>query len=367
MDFSFSFMQGIMGNTIQQPPQLIDSANIRQEDVYEAISDPGDDGGQQNFESPLESGFSYPAEDLPVITNGYPTGVGTYEQQAKFALYSQFPNGSANGYGAIRNYGDHGLLLGEGTVLRPPVVQEKPPTHISPPPHPHHHHQPHHPPHHHHHQQQHHPHNPPLLPHHHHPPPVSHLMPHVLPPPPPLLLPSSPPLMSPQESTVSNPTVQSTNTPKKTSSPEIKIKIIKTYQNGRELFESSLCGDLLQEFQSGEASRRRHEQKKEKRKKRSSRHGACHEEESQQPCKGMEEQSSVVHNPAQPSEGHVAFREELPSSTLKSPKAEPKEQKVSFIFLTCFHLGRCGKCLGNLWFCEMLTVLVHPRQSCVLV
>uniref|UniRef100_A0A8C2HYG1 Nuclear receptor binding SET domain protein 3 n=1 Tax=Cyprinus carpio TaxID=7962 RepID=A0A8C2HYG1_CYPCA len=273
-----------MGNTIQQPPQLIDSANIRQEDVYEAISDPGDDGGQQNFESPLESGFPYPAEDLPVITNGYPTGVGTYEQQAKFALYSQFPNGSANGYGAIRNYGDHGLLLGEGTVLRPPVVQEKPPSHISPPPHPHHHHhhQPHHPPHHHHHQQQqhqHHPHNPPLLPHHHHPPPASHLMPQVLPPPPPLLLPSSPPLLSPQESTVSNPIVQSTTTPKKTSSPEIKIKIIKTYQNGRELFESSLCGDLLQEFQAGEPSRRRHEQKKEKRKKRSSRHGAGQEEE----------------------------------------------------------------------------------------
>uniref|UniRef100_A0A673L497 Histone-lysine N-methyltransferase NSD3 n=1 Tax=Sinocyclocheilus rhinocerous TaxID=307959 RepID=A0A673L497_9TELE len=259
MDFSFSFMQGIMGNTIQQPPQLIDSANIRQEDVYEAISDPGDDGGQQNFESPLESGFPYPAEDLPVITNGYPTGVGTYEQQAKFALYSQFPNGSANGYGAIRNYGDHGLLLGEGTVLRPPVVQEKPPSHISPPPHPHHHHH-----------------------------------------------------------TVSNPIAQSTNTPKKTSSPEIKIKIIKTYQNGRELFESSLCGDLLQEFQAGEASRRRHEQKKEKRKKRSSRHGACQEEESQQPCK-VEERSGVVRNSSQPNEGHVTFREEQPSVTLKIP------------------------------------------------
>uniref|UniRef100_A0A8C2HWX7 Nuclear receptor binding SET domain protein 3 n=1 Tax=Cyprinus carpio TaxID=7962 RepID=A0A8C2HWX7_CYPCA len=128
-------------------------------------------------------------------------------------------------------------------------------------------------------QHQHHPHNPPLLPHHHHPPPASHLMPQVLPPPPPLLLPSSPPLLSPQESTVSNPIVQSTTTPKKTSSPEIKIKIIKTYQNGRELFESSLCGDLLQEFQAGEPSRRRHEQKKEKRKKRSSRHGAGQEEE----------------------------------------------------------------------------------------
>uniref|UniRef100_A0A8C2HY94 Nuclear receptor binding SET domain protein 3 n=1 Tax=Cyprinus carpio TaxID=7962 RepID=A0A8C2HY94_CYPCA len=205
MDFSFSFMQGIMGNTIQQPPQLIDSANIRQEDVYEAISDPGDDGGQQNFESPLESGFPYPAEDLPVITNGYPTGVGTYEQQAKFALYSQFPNGSANGYGAIRNYGDHGLLLGEGT-------------------------------------------------------------PH-------LTSTSSPPSPPPPASSSSSPS------PPSTSSPEIKIKIIKTYQNGRELFESSLCGDLLQEFQAGEPSRRRHEQKKEKRKKRSSRHGAGQEEE----------------------------------------------------------------------------------------
>uniref|UniRef100_A0A8B9L4N8 Histone-lysine N-methyltransferase NSD3 n=1 Tax=Astyanax mexicanus TaxID=7994 RepID=A0A8B9L4N8_ASTMX len=192
MDFSFSFMQGIMGNTIQQPPQLIDSANIRQEDVYDAISDPGDEGGPPTYESPLESGFSYPPEDLPVVANGYPTGIGTYEHQAKFALYSQYPNGSANGYGAIRNYSDHGLLLGEGTVLRTPVVQEKPSSHISSPP-----------------------------------------------------------------------------PPTEKSSPEIKIKIIKTYQNGRELFESSLCGDLLQEFQANQTSPRRHEQKKEKRKKRS--------------------------------------------------------------------------------------------------
>uniref|UniRef100_A0A671QWJ6 Histone-lysine N-methyltransferase NSD3 n=1 Tax=Sinocyclocheilus anshuiensis TaxID=1608454 RepID=A0A671QWJ6_9TELE len=262
MDFSFSFMQGIMGNTIQQPPQLIDSANIRQEDAYEAISDPGDDGGQQNFESPLESGFPYPAEDLPVITNGYPTGVGTYEQQAKFALYSQFPNGSANGYGAIRNYGDHGLLLGEGTLLRPPVVQEKPP---------------------------------------------------ILPPPPPF--------------TVSNPTAQSTNTPKKTSSPEIKIKIIKSYQNGRELFESSLCGDLLQEFQAGEASRRRHEQKKEKRKKRSSRH-------------------------------------EQPSVTLKSPKAELKEQKVEKHFPSVItSTGSCQEYeIGDLVWAKVGT---YPWWPCM--
>lgn len=336
MDFSFSFMQGIMGNTIQQPPQLIDSANIRQEDVYEAISDPGDDGGQQNFESPLESGFSYPAEDLPVITNGYPAGVGSYEQQAKFALYSQFPNGSANGYGAIRNYGDHGLLLGENTVLRQPVVQEKPQTHISPPPHPHHHHQPHHPHHHHHHQQHHHPHNPPLLPHHHHPPPASHLMPQVLPPPPPLLLPSSPPILSPQDSTVSNPIAQATTTPKKTSSPEIKIKIIKTYQNGRELFESSLCGDLLEEVQAGEASRRRHEQKKEKRKKRSSRQGGFPEQEGQLPCKGVEERTGVVQSSVQPGEGHVT--EEQPSA-LRNPKAEPKEQRVSWVLCSCHIYG----------------------------
>uniref|UniRef100_A0AAY4AMH2 Nuclear receptor binding SET domain protein 3 n=1 Tax=Denticeps clupeoides TaxID=299321 RepID=A0AAY4AMH2_9TELE len=263
-----------MGNTIQQPPQLIDSANIRQEDVYDAISDPGDDGGPSTYESPLESGFSYPPEDLPVVTNGYPTSVGPYDSQAKFALYSQFPNGSANGYGAIRNYSDHSLLLGEGTVLRPPVVQEKPQSHISPPPHPGIHHQSHH---HHHHNHlhphlHHHPQSPPILPPPHHPPP-SHLMPPVLPPPPPLLLPSSPPLISARESPVPDPLSQPAATSKKTSSPEIKLKIIKTYQNGRELFESSLCGDLLQELQAGEASRRRHEQKKEKRKKRASRQG----------------------------------------------------------------------------------------------
>ncbi|KAL6472585.1 hypothetical protein MHYP_G00187730, partial [Metynnis hypsauchen] len=208
MDFSFSFMQGIMGNTIQQPPQLIDSANIRQDDVYDAISDPGDEGGPPTYESPLESGFSYPPEDPPVVANGYPTGIGSYEHQAKFALYSQYPNGSANGYGAIRNYGDHGLLLGEGTVLRTPVVQEKPSSHISSPPAPSHshlHHQPHpppppHPHHQHQHQQQHQHHlpapNPPLLPQHHHhphPPPSSHLLPPVFTPPPPILLPTSPP------------------------------------------------------------------------------------------------------------------------------------------------------------------------------
>ncbi|XP_035391479.1 histone-lysine N-methyltransferase NSD3 isoform X2 [Electrophorus electricus] len=322
MDFSFSFMQGIMGNTIQQPPQLIDSANIRQEDVYDVISDPGDEGGAPTYESPLESGFSYPPEDLPVVTNGYPTGIGTYEQQAKFALYSQFPNGSANGYGAIRNFGDHGLLLGEGTVLRTPVVQEKPTSHVSPPPHAHLHHQPHHP--HHHHQppqhQQHHTANPQLTPQpHHHLPPPSHLLPPVYPPPPPLLLPTSPPPPPTQDSAVeSNPIAQSAEvTPKKTNSPEIKIKIIKTYQNGREFFESALCGDLLQEVQTSQPFRRRHEQKKEKRKRRS-RHTSCLERA------GL---ADPPPSSASPAEGGATLPDQPPASVLKSPKAEPKEPK----------------------------------------
>uniref|UniRef100_A0A3Q3SCN5 Histone-lysine N-methyltransferase NSD3 n=1 Tax=Mastacembelus armatus TaxID=205130 RepID=A0A3Q3SCN5_9TELE len=130
-----------MGNTIQQPPQLIDSANIRQEGTCDTGSDPGEDGGP-SYDASLDAEFSYPpsaSEDMQQVSNGFPPGLGMYEPQAKFSLYSQFPNG----------------------VL------------------------------------------------------------------------------------------------KKTSSPEIKLKIKKTYQNGKELFESALCGDLLQE----------HERKKEKRKK----------------------------------------------------------------------------------------------------
>uniref|UniRef100_W5LMU6 Histone-lysine N-methyltransferase NSD3 n=1 Tax=Astyanax mexicanus TaxID=7994 RepID=W5LMU6_ASTMX len=333
MDFSFSFMQGIMGNTIQQPPQLIDSANIRQEDVYDAISEPGDEGGPPTYESPLESGFSYPPEDLPVVANGYPTGIGTYEHQAKFALYSQYPNGSANGYGAIRNYSDHGLLLGEGTVLRTPVPH---PAHT----HPHHQHQQQH----HQHQQHHHPPNPQLIPqqhHHHHPPhppaQSSHLLPSVFPPPPPLLLPTSPP-PQPVHNTnaaASHPLAHHSAvvTPRKTekSSPEIKIKIIKTYQNGRELFESSLCGDLLQEFQANQTSPRRHEQKKEKRKKRSGRQAAALGVAAAAvafPEQVEQDRTDQIPGPPQLSEGHSVLQEPQPVVTIRSPNAEPKELKV---------------------------------------
>uniref|UniRef100_A0A3P9P7E6 Histone-lysine N-methyltransferase NSD3 n=1 Tax=Poecilia reticulata TaxID=8081 RepID=A0A3P9P7E6_POERE len=208
MDFSFSFMQGIMGNTIQQPPQLIDSANIRQDGSCDTGSDPGEDSGP-SYDAALDAEFSYPpsaSEDMPQVPNGYPPGLGLYEPQAKFSMYSQFPNGSANGYGTIRSYGDHGLLPGEGTVLRGPGLHERPLSPVSPP-----------------------------------------------------LTPSSQPALTPS------------NTPgggvlKKTSSPEIKLKIIKTYQNGKELFESALCGDLLQELQATQMQRR-HERKKEKRKK----------------------------------------------------------------------------------------------------
>uniref|UniRef100_A0A8C6MK78 Histone-lysine N-methyltransferase NSD3 n=1 Tax=Nothobranchius furzeri TaxID=105023 RepID=A0A8C6MK78_NOTFU len=211
MDFSFSFMQGIMGNTIQQPPQLIDSANIRQEGTCDTGSDPGEDSGP-SYDAALDAEFSYPpsaSEDMPQVPNGYPPGLGMYESQAKFSMYSQFPNGSANGYGALRSYGEHGLLPGEGTVLRGPGLQERP----------------------------------------------------LSPVPPPSLVDCTP---------SSQPTHTPSNTPggvlKKTSSPEIKLKIIKTYQNGKELFESALCGDLLQELQATQMQRR-HERKKEKRKK----------------------------------------------------------------------------------------------------
>uniref|UniRef100_A0A8C6MKC5 Histone-lysine N-methyltransferase NSD3 n=1 Tax=Nothobranchius furzeri TaxID=105023 RepID=A0A8C6MKC5_NOTFU len=263
MDFSFSFMQGIMGNTIQQPPQLIDSANIRQEGTCDTGSDPGEDSGP-SYDAALDAEFSYPpsaSEDMPQVPNGYPPGLGMYESQAKFSMYSQFPNGSANGYGALRSYGEHGLLPGEGTVLRGPGLQERPLSPVSPPlptHHPHLHHHQHHvhsfhpnPTHIHSHPQ-----SPPPqpLPSQHHLSQTPHIMTQTLPPPPPLHLPSSSPPPSLVDCTPSSqPTHTPSNTPggvlKKTSSPEIKLKIIKTYQNGKELFESALCGDLLQELQ----------------------------------------------------------------------------------------------------------------------
>lgn len=265
MDFSFSFMQGIMGNTIQQPPQLIDSANIRQEGTCDTGSDPGEDGGP-SYDAALDSEFSYPpsaSEDMSQVSNGYPPGLGLYEPQAKFSMYSQFPNGSANGYGAIRSYGEHGLLPGEGTVLRGPGLQERPLSPVSPPLPTHHPHLHHHHAHHYHSNQPHiqtHPHTqcppppPPPLPSQHHLPHTPHIMTHTLPHPPPLHLPSSSPPPSLVDSTPSSqplhiPSNTSGGVLKKTSSPEIKLKIIKTYQNGKELFESALCGDLLQELQ----------------------------------------------------------------------------------------------------------------------
>lgn len=210
MDFSFSFMQGIMGNTIQQPPQLIDSANIRQEDAFDNNSDIVEDGGQTPYEATLQQGFPYPptTEDLPPLTNGYPPSVSMYETQTKYQSYNQYPNGSANGFGAVRNFSPTDYYHSEIPNTRPHEILEKP----SPP----------------------------------------------QPPPP--------------------PSVPQTVIPKKTGSPEIKLKITKTIQNGRELFESSLCGDLLNEVQANEHTKTKHESRKEKRKK-SNKHDSSRSEE----------------------------------------------------------------------------------------
>ncbi|NXJ24102.1 NSD3 methyltransferase, partial [Dicrurus megarhynchus] len=213
MDFSFSFMQGIMGNTIQQPPQLIDSANIRQEEAFDGSSDIAEDGGRTPYEAALQQGFQYPtptAEELPPLTNGYPPAISMYEPQAKYQTYAQYPNGSANGFGTVRNFSPPEYYQMENSNARLHEVLEKP----SPP-------QP--------------------------------------PPPPP-------------------PSAPQVGIPKKTGSPEIKLKITKTIQNGRELFESSLCGDLLNEVQAREYAKAKHEGRKEKRKK-SSKHDSSRSEE----------------------------------------------------------------------------------------
>ncbi|MED6250454.1 hypothetical protein ATANTOWER_010786 [Ataeniobius toweri] len=350
-----------MGNTIQQPPQLIDSANIRQDGSCDTGSDPGEDSGP-SYDAALDAEFSYPpsaSEDMPQVSNGYPPGLGLYEPQAKFSMYSQFPNGSANGYGAIRSYGEHGLLPGEGTVLRGPGLHERPLSPVSPPL-PIHHPHLHHPHHHHHHQHAHPFHsNPPHIQthsHRHSPPPPSlpaqhqlsqtpHIMSHNLPPPPPLHLPSSSPPPSLVDSTPSSqPALAPSNTTggvlKKTSSPEIKLKIIKTYQNGKELFESALCGDLLQELQKESQKnevtqvQRRHERKKEKRKKSARLQiQVQHQQtvERSQEEAGTTAQTEDAHVPPQPREPQPS---EPPPTQIEKPqrtviKTEPKTPKVT--------------------------------------
>ncbi|XP_004598570.2 histone-lysine N-methyltransferase NSD3 isoform X1 [Ochotona princeps] len=261
MDFSFSFMQGIMGNTIQQPPQLIDSANIRQEDAFDNSSDIVEDGGQTPYEATLQQGFQYPptTEDLPPLTNGYPPSISMYETQTKYQSYNQYPNGSANGFGAVRNCSPPDYYHSEIPNTRPHEILDKP----SPP----------------------------------------------QPPPP--------------------PSVPQTVIPKKTGSPEIKLKITKTIQNGRELFESSLCGDLLNEVQAHEHSKSKHESRKEKRKK-SSKHAASRAEERrahkaprlepQEPSRPNERVDTVSEKPRE----DPVLKEEAPAQPIPSSVAAPE-------------------------------------------
>ncbi|KAM8974282.1 histone-lysine N-methyltransferase NSD3 isoform 2-T2 [Pelodytes ibericus] len=249
MDFSFSFMQGIMGNTIQQPPQLIDSANNRQDDANS--SDQADEGGRTPYDSGLQPDFQYPTpttEDLPPLTNGYQPSLG-YETQGKYQTYSQFPNGSANGYGT-RNYTTLEYYPLDTAAMRPHegLVKTSPPQPTSPP------------------------------------------------------------------SLLQYPPSSTTTSQKKTGSPEIKLRITKTIQNGREMFESSLCGDLLHEFQANEFTRKKHERRRERREKRkkSSRHHHHHhhhredvKDEEQRPQKiqklePQEEESVQQHIPISP-------------------------------------------------------------------
>uniref|UniRef100_UPI00398E5B1C histone-lysine N-methyltransferase NSD3 isoform X3 n=1 Tax=Pristiophorus japonicus TaxID=55135 RepID=UPI00398E5B1C len=199
MDLSFTFMKGIMGNTIQLPQQLIDSANMRQvPDVLNASSGIGEDRGQ-SYEASLQQGFIYPAsgaDTVPPVTNGY-SSVNMYESPNKCPAYSQLPNGSANGYGAYRNFGSTDSYTGENYLAKQPEIQEKAP---------------------------------------------------------------SPPAPEPVA-------------PKKTGSPEIKLRITKTYHNGKALFESSLCGDLLNEQQAQAAEpvvARKQKREKKKRSKHNS-------------------------------------------------------------------------------------------------
>ncbi|XP_068130718.1 histone-lysine N-methyltransferase NSD3 isoform X3 [Hyperolius riggenbachi] len=235
MDFSFSFMQGIMGNTIQQPPQLIDSANNRQDDANS--SDQADEGGHTPYDSGLQPDFQYhtpTTEDLPPLTNGYQSSLG-YDSQIKYQAYSQFPNGSANGYGT-RNFSTleyyHHL---ETAAMRPHegVVKSSPPQ------------------------------------------------------------PTSPPTL------VQPPPSSTTCTQKKTGSPEIKLRITKTIQNGREMFESSLCGDL-----AGEINRKKHERRRERKEKRkkSSKHHHHHHHHHREEVKVEEPQPNKIQKLEPPEE-----------------------------------------------------------------
>ncbi|XP_053574011.1 histone-lysine N-methyltransferase NSD3 isoform X2 [Bombina bombina] len=203
----FSFMQGIMGNTIQQPPQLIDSANNRQDDA--SSSDQADEGGRTPYDSGPQPDFHYPTpttEDLSPITNGYPSLLD-YEPQEKFVAHSQFSNGSANGYSS------RSLTTLEYYQLETTAVQ-------------------------------------------------SHEG----------LGKDTPPKTTTSPVFLQSP-FPSTTCQKKTGSPDIKLRITKTIQNGREMFESSLCGDLLNEFHANEIARKKHERRKERRdRKKSSRH-----------------------------------------------------------------------------------------------
>ncbi|XP_064421578.1 histone-lysine N-methyltransferase NSD3 isoform X3 [Latimeria chalumnae] len=267
MDFSFSFMQGIMGNTIQQPPQLIDSANIRQDDVFDSSSDIVEDGGQTPYEVALQQDFAYPeptTEELPPISNGYAPNINLYEPQTKYPIYSQFPNGSANGFGAVRNFNTSEYYQMENNNLRLPEALDKP-----------------------------------SLP--------------QLPPPPPDLVPQL-------------------VTPKKTGSPEIKLKITKTIQNGRELFESSLCGDLLNEVQAGKYYKTKHAGKKEKRKKSSKHDSSRLEERKSHKVPKLDPEEPKVKIKVEPEEATVNVEPELPTVKLEPEiakvKLEPETSKV---------------------------------------
>ena len=62
-------------------------------------------------------------------------------------------------------------------------------------------------------------------------------------------------------------------TPVKNGSPEIKLKITKTYMNGKPLFESSICGDGAAAVSHSEADGQRPEYKARRSRKRSAQRG----------------------------------------------------------------------------------------------